>query len=138
VAHRNGEGSDGCEDSRGAQETLREGAQGQPCKTIPKKPQDLSAEARNLAAIAHEVNGPLRRALLGLLVTIEDAPPSAAQTPTSGSAPASAPHVAALRCAGCGRHHGWLGRQTAIEIAETIDRYFVPATPIVIRRRGRA
>jgi hypothetical protein len=46
------------------------------------------------------------------------------------------PHAAALRCARCGAHRGWLARAEHAFIAEIIREFGTPSTPIVIRRRG--
>jgi hypothetical protein len=46
----------------------------------------------------------------------------------------SGPHVAALHCADCGAHRGWLSRETHNFIAETVSLCGRPTAPIVIRR----
>jgi hypothetical protein len=48
--------------------------------------------------------------------------------------PGKAQHKASLTCASCGRHRGWLSHNTYAFIAEIINKFGCPTTPIVIRR----
>ena len=43
------------------------------------------------------------------------------------------PHVAALHCADCRRHRGWLPRPIAEFLVEVVARFGHPAEPILIR-----
>ena len=43
------------------------------------------------------------------------------------------PHVAALRCACCGRHRGWLPTTVADFLSALVERFGRPSEPIVIR-----
>jgi hypothetical protein len=47
------------------------------------------------------------------------------------------PHVGELRCVACGKHRGWLSRDTANWIATVINKFGAPSTPIVLRRRAQ-
>jgi hypothetical protein len=40
------------------------------------------------------------------------------------------PHVGELRCAGCGRHRGWLSKATAIWLADAVHKHGAPTSPI--------
>jgi hypothetical protein len=47
---------------------------------------------------------------------------------------AAGPHAASLMCAHCGRHRGWLSKQTAGKIEAIIEKFGRPAEPIILRR----
>lgn len=44
------------------------------------------------------------------------------------------PHVAALRCAKCGAHRGWLAHEAHRFITAIINTFSRPTAPITIRR----
>ena len=43
------------------------------------------------------------------------------------------PHGAELRCAGCGRHRGWLPQEFKKFIDELVRRFGAPVEPIILR-----
>jgi hypothetical protein len=47
--------------------------------------------------------------------------------------PGVGPHGAALRCANCGRHRGWLPKQATEFLKAIVNRFGNPADPIVLR-----
>ena len=47
--------------------------------------------------------------------------------------PGKGPHGAELRCAGCGRHRGWLPKQATEFLDDIANRFGNPAEPIVLR-----
>ena len=47
--------------------------------------------------------------------------------------PGKGPHGAELRCAGCGRHRGWLPRQATEFLNAIVNRFGNPAEPIELR-----
>ena len=47
--------------------------------------------------------------------------------------PGKGPHGAELRCAGCGRHRGWLPKQATEFLDDIASRFGNPAEPIVLR-----
>jgi hypothetical protein len=49
--------------------------------------------------------------------------------------PGRGPHVAELRCEGCGAHRGWLSKSTLTFITELGERFAAPLEPIILRDR---
>jgi hypothetical protein len=47
------------------------------------------------------------------------------------------PHLAALHCARCGAHRGWLPREAHTSLTEVVKQFGRPTDPIAIRR-GRS
>ena len=43
------------------------------------------------------------------------------------------PHLAALYCTGCDRHRGWLSKQVADFLIETVRLFGAPDVPLVVR-----
>ena len=48
--------------------------------------------------------------------------------------PGNRPHSAALECLACGGHRGWLSHTTHKFLAEIVNKFGRPETPIVIQR----
>src|SRR5215469_11895115 len=51
--------------------------------------------------------------------------------------PGKPPHAAALVCADCGSHRGWLSHSALKFITETTQRFGAPLEPIVLRQQER-
>jgi hypothetical protein len=47
--------------------------------------------------------------------------------------PGKGPHIGELRCDGCGRHRGWLQKDTAIWLQSIVAIFGRPTTPIAVR-----
>jgi hypothetical protein len=45
-----------------------------------------------------------------------------------------AQHAGELLCSGCGRHRGWLSKETAKWIAAVVSKFGAPTAPIIVRK----
>ena len=72
--------------------------------------------------------------LFGLQVKIERGTVCCDQPDIATIARGSGPHYAELRCTACGRHRGWLSKQTASAIEAIINQFGAPTEPIILRR----
>jgi len=77
-----------------------------------------------------ETNSPL----FGLQVRIERQKACCDQPDIANIGRDAGPHFGELRCSSCGRHRGWLSKQTASMIEEIINKFGKPEEPIVFRR----
>jgi len=74
--------------------------------------------------------------LSGLLVRLErrvEAPCTTCGKNAVICGPSSGPHLASLRCAGCGAHRGWLSKATGEFLLAAIAKFGRPIEPIIVR-----
>jgi len=48
--------------------------------------------------------------------------------------PGKGPHAGELLCSGCGRHRGWLSKETAKWIAAVVSKFGAPTAPMIVRK----
>jgi hypothetical protein len=73
--------------------------------------------------------------LIGLAVLMpSDCPACGARAAVLGSSRAM--HHAAIRCAECDRHRGWVSAAFAAFVGAIVDEFGRPTEPIVLRSRG--
>jgi hypothetical protein len=73
--------------------------------------------------------------LIGLAVLMpSDCPACGARAAVLGSSRAM--HHAAIRCAECDRHRGWVSAAFAAFVGAILDEFGRPTAPIILRSRG--
>jgi hypothetical protein len=91
--------------------------------------------ARKLKITAHQLdlfNAPSSNgAPIGSEVKLPTA--CACGAPHATICPGKPPHCAEMRCAKCGKHRGWVSRNTFDFISKTIELFGRPTEPITVR-----